>query len=246
VLFFDTEDDPEKEKRAINIAKSQCVDGIILGSIYVDDEVVDLLENLEIEYVMLNRASSNSKAPYIRSEDIKGMMLSVDHLAKLGHRKIALLSGPLYADTALRRLEGYRKGLLNANIAYNSQYVIETKFDDFTGYTACEALLRLEEPPTAICSGNDMVAVGAIKAIQNKGLSVPGDISVVGYNNIWICDKLDPALTTIDISTSEMGRHAFKTLLRLIQKKDIQKKELDLEPHLIVRKSTTQFVPNMS
>lgn len=241
VMLFDTGDDPDKEKWVIDIAKSQGVDGIILGSTYIDDETVHVLKNIGMKYVMLNRVASSSDAPYVRVDDTKGMSLAVNHLAELGHKKIAYLSGPLYADTALKRLEGYRKALFSNKLEYNSKYVLETKFDVATGKACCKELLKSfpeEERPTAICAGNDLVAIGAMEAISEAGLSIPEDFSVTGYNNIWIADKITPALTTVNTPQEEMGSKAFEVLLQLINDEDFDVKNLDLEPELILRNST--------
>lgn len=211
-----------------------------MGSLYMEDETIGILRELNMKYVMLNRVSSSSDAPYVRTDDIKGMRLIVDYLAELGHKKLAYLSGPLYADTALKRLEGYRKALHSNNLEYNSKHVIETNFDVATGLSSCRELLQSfpkEELPTAICAGNDLVAIGAIEAITEAGYSVPGDFSVTGYNNIWIAEKLTPSLTTVDTPQEEMGRKAFQVLSRLMDGQDYETEKLNLEPELKIRNS---------
>lgn len=238
VLLFDTGDDPEKELRAIEMVAQQRVDGVILGTIFVGDNAIVKLEELGLDYVMLNRLTTNSAAPYVRSDDVKGMGLAVDYLVNQGHRDIALLSGPLYADTALNRLSGFRKALHEKGIPFFQSNVIETKFDESSGFSACMELLKLEKRPTAICAANDMVAIGAIRAVREFGLSVPTDISVVGYNDIWICEMLDPALTTVDVKINEMARQAFQMLVRLIASdQDKPLTNVELEPELVVRRS---------
>ncbi|WP_302762202.1 LacI family DNA-binding transcriptional regulator [Christensenella hongkongensis] len=238
IVLCDTGDNPEEEKEYIRILQSQFVEGIILGSSYVEDDVVRVFEKSDIKYVMVNRASANASAPYVRTNDIGGMMDMVEHLVQMGHTKIAHLSGPLFVDTAIRRLEGYRKGLKKAGIEYNSGYVLETKYDEESGYRACKELLKLEERPTAICAGNDMVAIGAMRAIKSEGLSIPEDISVAGYNDIWVAPLLAPSLTTMNTPLLEMGGITFRMLRDSIKGDlDVQKK-ITLEPELVVREST--------
>jgi len=166
----------------------------------------------------------------------------VEHLIALGHTRIAHLSGPLYADTALRRLEGYRLALLNRGIEYNPKYVIETKYDEISGYSACKELLKTDDKPTAICAANDLVAIGAMQAINEAGLNIPRDISLVGYNDIWVASKLNPPLTTIQTPLIEMGEKAFAILLNLFkedQNSDFER-HVTIDANLIVRGSTAR------
>ncbi len=241
IVLCDTSDNPEDEKRYIDVLRSQLVDGIILGSSYVEDDVIDTLTHSDMKYVMLNRASSNSPAPYVKTNDTKGLMLAVQHLVELGHKKIAHLTGPLYADTALRRLEGYRKALKQYGIEYNSKYIVETKFDEESGYEACKELLKLDERPTAICAANDLVAIGAMRAISEAGLRVPDDISIVGYNDIWVASRLAPPLTTIHTPLLEMGQLSFQMLMDCINEKDDVQEKIVLEPFLVIRESTMKL-----
>jgi Transcriptional regulators len=241
VLLFDTGDDMKKERNIIDFVQSQCVDGIILGSIYYGDEIIGILDNTDMKYVMMNRVSSLSKAPYVRTDDIAGMSMIVDYLAGLGHKKIAYLSGPLYADTALKRMEGYRKALLKNDIEYNSKYIRETNFDVETGEACCMDILRAcndDDMPTAICAGNDMVAIGAMNALKKSGYSVPEDFSVTGYNNIWISGILTPALTTINTPQQAMGRKTFEILQGIIDGTQDNSYRLTIQPDIIVRAST--------
>ena len=238
IILCDTEENPEKEKQYIEDLSAQQVDGIILGSSYLENEVVEVLDACGTKYVLLNRATSHSSAPYVGTDDTTGMMRAVEHLVSLGHSRVAHIAGPLYTDTALRRLEGYRKGLREAHLGYNPQYVMEARYDEQSGYEVCRRLLEACSPrPTAICCCNDLVAIGALRALKELGLTVPGDISVVGYNDIWVSSLLSPPLTTIRPPLLEMGRTAFELLLALVQGEPHQKR-VRLETHLVVRQST--------
>ena len=237
VMLCDTTDNSEEEKKHIEKLRSQSVDGVILGSVYVEDDVVNLLEKLDLKYVMVNRGASNSKAPYVKSEDIEGIADVVNYLIKMGHKKIGYLSGPLYADTAIRRLSGYRRALLEANVPYNSKYIVETMFDEQSGYTACKELLEYPDRPTAICAANDMSAIGAVRAIREAGLSIPEDISITGFNDIWVSSKLTPALTTVHCGMYEMGRKAFELLLDIIKGANVLDHKCMMPTSLVIRDS---------
>jgi DNA-binding LacI/PurR family transcriptional regulator len=239
IILCDTNDEPEAEKKYIELLNAHFVDGIILGSSYIEDNVVDMIERLGIKYVMVNRGSSNSNAPYVKADDEGGMVKAVNYLIGLGHKKIAYLSGPLYAETAVRRLTGYRKALHEAEIQYNSGYVIEGAFDELSGYKTCKELLKNKDLPTAICCCNDLMAIGAMRAIKEAGLSVPDDISLVGCNGIWITSILATPLTTINYPLFEMGRQAFKVLMGIINKDNSIDYHVTLPSELVVRESTT-------
>jgi LacI family transcriptional regulator len=241
LILCDTNDDPASEKRYIETLHSQFVDGVILSSTYVEDDVVDLIEGLGINYVMVNRGSSNSHAPYVKTNEIEGMALAVNHLIELGHTKIACISGPLYAETAVRRMTGYRKAMKEADIAYNPKYVIEGTFDEKSGYEACKEYLRLgDDRPTAICTSNDLVAIGVMRALKETNLRIPEDISLVGYNNIWVTSLLSPPLTTVETPLFEMGQEAFKVLLGLITGDEEMNYRVTLPNKLIIRESTAR------
>jgi DNA-binding LacI/PurR family transcriptional regulator len=243
IILCDTNDDPLKEKRYIETLKEQFVRGVILSSLYINDSVVELIEGMGMNYVMVNRGSTNSSAPYVKTNDIEGMMMAANHLIELNHTKIAFISGPLYAETAVRRLTGYRKSLKEAAIHFNPKYVIEAHFDEQSGYEACKRLLSLDDRPTAICVCNDLMAIGAMRAIKEAGLSVPNDISVVGYNNIWVTSVLATPLTTIDTPLFEMGRQSFQLLLGLINEDQEMNYKVTLPTKLIIRESTARLTP---
>ena len=195
-----------------------------------------------MNYVMVNRGSSNSNAPYVKTNEVEGMSTAVNHLIELGHTKIACISGPLYADTAVKRMTGYRKALKDAHITYKPQYVIEGMFDQKSGCEACKQFLRLgDDRPTAICAGNDLVAIGAMRALKEAGLRIPDDVSVVGYNNIWVSSLLSPPLTTVETPLFEMGREAFKVLLGLITGDEEMNYRVTLPNRLVMRGSTSKL-----
>ena len=240
IILCNTDDDAEKGKKYINVLSSQMVDGMILGAGYVSDDEIALLESMGTKYVLMNRITDDA-APYVRGNDFEGMRLAAKHLIGLGHQRIAHLSGPLYADTGLKRLQGYRKALMDAGITYRPEYVLETQYDEKSGYETCRQLLGLKEQPTAICAGNDMVAIGAMRAVKEAGLTIPGDISIVGYNDIWVAPLLSPPLTTVSYDLLNMGKVTFGLLLSLMKGNEDMQTKIILEPKLIVRESTQQI-----
>ena len=217
VILTDTNDSMEQEKYQIDRMCSQQVGGIILCSTYVNDSISEVLEEKKMPYVLFNRRTKNTNASFVVTDDENGMFGMVNYLLGLGHRTIAYLSGPLYADTAVRRLAGYKRAMKEAGIPYNPEYVLETMYDAESGYKMCKLLLERKNMPTAICAANDLAAIGAMQLINEKGLSIPSDISITGFNDIWFASKVYPALTTVRMPLRDMGAEVCNMLIRSIE-----------------------------
>ena len=241
VILTDTSDSMELEKSQIDRLYSQQVDGVILCSTYFDDSIIEVLEEKRIPYVLFNRRTKNSSASFVVTDDEKGMFVVVNYLIELGHRNIAFLNGPLYADTAIRRLAGYKQAIKKAGIPYNPEYVVETMYDAESGYEKCKLLLKLKNRPTAICAANDLVAIGAMQLINEEGLNIPSDISITGFNDIWFASKVYPSLTTIRMPLRQMGEEVCNMLIRLIENKEGRpaRKRRVFPADLIIRNSTS-------
>ncbi len=238
LILGNTEDDIAKQREYIELLVEKQIDGVLLASLHTDDESIDLLERYHIPYVLVNRITKDIQSPFVIVDDVYGAKLAVEHLVQLGHKKIAHISGPLYIDTGLQRLEGYRKTLNNFGIEFFSEYVVESKFDEEGGYSAMKRLLSLEDRPTAVFAANDLIALGALTAISEQELKVPDDISIVGFNDIWIAQKVSPPLTTIKFALFDMGYIASEMLIKKIQGEVVAEKRIILEPELVVRHST--------
>jgi DNA-binding LacI/PurR family transcriptional regulator len=240
VILTDTNDSIDQEKFHIEKMCSTQVDGIILCSTFIEGDVIEMIESKNIPYVLLSRGADKSMASCVLADDENGMYVMVKYLLGIGHKKIAHLSGPLYADTAIRRLTGFRRAMKEAGVSINPGYVLETKYDETSGYEGCKLLLANEDRPTAICAANDLSAIGAIRAINEAGLSIPSDISITGFDNVWVASKVYPSLTTIKMPLCDMGMEAFNMLIQVINSKGkIQENKKYMFPtELVVRNST--------
>ncbi len=238
LILCNTNEDPEKEKSYIKLLAEKQVDGILLASTYIQDETIDMAARRNIPYVLVNRASRNAGSASVVVDDVYGAELAVQHLADLGHRRIAHISGLLYTETGLERLEGYRRTLNRNQIPFLSEYMVEARFSEREGYLAMEKLLALPQPPTGVFSANDLIALGAVSAITDHGLHVPEDISVVGFNDIWLAGKVHPPLTTVKVPLYDMGYLAFENLAKKILGEPTQQNKIVLRPELVIRAST--------
>jgi LacI family transcriptional regulator len=171
-------------------------------------------------------------------DHVYGGYLATRHLIEYGHRKIGVISGPKDYMSSARRLEGYRKALEEAGIPFDPSLVYVGNYKLESGQEALPYMMG--KGVTAIFAFNDMIALGIYKAIRNYGMSIPKDISVIGYDDIFISDVLEVPLTTIHIPIEDIGRHAAKVLVDLIENKPPVEHETH-EPVLMVRASTRRL-----
>lgn len=234
-LFVSGEWNEKEEARCIEVLRSRMVDGmIILTGRLSDDALRQLSATLPV--VVTGR---NLNAPGLFSlnfNDFEGARLATHHLLALGHRQIAFIAGdPMHPD-ADERLRGYRSALKAAGVRYNAALVLPGKYHEESGLLAVERLIDSREPFTAIFAANDQMAFGAALALHRRGLRVPDDISLVGFDDLAGASHSIPPLTTIHQAAHELGRLAATSLLQMLAGKT--PKEALPEPRLIVRGST--------
>src|SRR5690606_34417496 len=160
------------------------------------------------------------------------------YLIGLGHRRIGHVTGPLARILSVDRLAGYRRALQEAGIAFDPALVAQGDFTFPGGLEAGEALLGLEAPPTAIFAANDESAVGVLRAARLRGLAVPRQLSVAGFDDIQLAEMSDPAITTVHQPRADLGAEAIGLLIRQLEKQDIAGAEIVLPTRLVVRGST--------
>jgi LacI family transcriptional regulator len=176
---------------------------------------------------------------YVTSDNLGGGEQAVAHLVGLGHRRIATIHGPVDTLAGLDRLKGYRQGLEGAGLAYRDEYVALGDFYVESGERAATALLALPERPTAIVAASDLMAVGALRAAAGAGLSVPGDLSVIGYDDIMLAAHLQPGLTTLRQDKTGLGAAAARALLGAMEREGAEVPPVTTLPvELIVRGTT--------
>ncbi len=213
------------------------VDGLVVATASRDDQVVRrcILEHVPV--VLVNRAEEHRLAPEVINDDFYSMQLAVDHLAALGHRRIAHVAGPLHLSTGHARWQGFQMAAQRHRLS--AVHMIESA--DYTreaGRVACAELLKRYRGTTAIVASNDLVALGCYDAIGAAGLRCPQDVSVIGHNDIPLVDMVTPPLTTLRIQHREMGRQAAQLLLERFAAPDSRPVRITLPPELVVRGST--------
>ncbi len=236
VILCNTDDQFEKEKTYLRLLEERRVDGLILATAKIRDKSIIELEKSRFPYILLSRNIRDLQENSISIDDIAGGYLATKYLIGLGHRNIGHIGGPYNTMAALDRIKGYKKALLQYGIPFNRCYIGEGDFKIKGGYQVMNQFLKLQNPPTAVFTANDLLAVGAIEAIREHGYNVPDDISIIGFDDIRLASFLSPPLTTIRQPMLEMGSLAIIKLMERIEHQRVHQNIL-IKPELIVRKS---------
>jgi LacI family transcriptional regulator len=229
-----TDDKPDAGREAAETLLNRGVDGLILSTSRLDDDFPEELERRGVNYVLTLRTDGNSPASV--GDDQLGGYLATRHLIDLGHRRIGLIAGPSYASSAVQRLKGYRQALSEAGIPIDVDLIVASTFGIDSGDEAAEKLMALADQPTAIFAVNDNTAIGALSALTRLGLSVPADISLVGYNDIPIVSRLPIPLTSVRVPFDQIASAALDLLADA--RGAIDDRVRIATPSLIPRKST--------
>lgn len=237
VFLADSNADPEREKKVVQTLAEQRVDGIIVTSSRVGALHLPLLAEMMVPIVLVNDQHPGSVAHSVLISNIDGTRMLVEHLLSLGHRRIGYIGDAHGYQSDTERLDGYQIGLAEAGIAVRPEWIVHGNGKPDAAVEAANRLLDLPEPPTAICCYNDMTALGALHAIHARGLHVPDDLSLVGFDDLFLAAYTDPPLTTIHQPMRRMGELAMESLVKLMNGKD-SVQQVVIQPELVVRTST--------
>ena len=171
-------------------------------------------------------------------DNLKGAKKAVEYLISLGHQRIGFISGPRDVKNSLRREEGYCKALEHHNIPFDPDLIVTGDFHYDSGYNSVDHFMGLEPKPTAVFASNDLMAVGVIQRARERGMSIPKDLSIVGFDDISLSSLINPPLTTIRHPMLEMGLRASALLVDKLDQKQNAQTDHDLENTLVIRKST--------
>ena len=201
-------DDPEDERRAAETLLDRNVDGLILATARLDDELPRLLRERKVAHALVLRTDGIS--PSALGDDEVGGYLAVRHLIDLGHRDIAVVTGPAFTSTGTARLRGARNALAEAGLQPREEWLIAAGYGIENGYTAGEALLSgaPQSRPTAIFAANDNIALGVMAAAHRNGIKIPDDLALVGYNDTPLSARLPTPLSSVRVPLDQIAATA--------------------------------------
>lgn len=227
---------PAAEAEAVRMLLARGVDGLMLVGAERAPEVDALIRDSRLPLVLTWR--TNPGQPAVTVDNERAGWLAARHLIDLGHRRIGMVTGrTTFNDRQRARLAGARACLEEAGLSLPDWLSSQQPTTLAGGRSGCEALLELAEPPTALIGGIDLIAIGCIVEAQARGMSVPGDLSVVGIDDLDMSAHLSPSLTTVHVPTARIGAEAAGMLLRAIRD-DIRPATIELPIELVIRKST--------
>tara|TARA_R110002020_G_scaffold57582_9_gene158309 strand:+ start:6606 stop:7745 length:1140 start_codon:yes stop_codon:yes gene_type:complete len=213
-IIANTDSDPTKESALIDIMRARGVDGLILASAQRQDAAIVQVMEDGAPVVTVNRMIDDERVSYVVNDETGGIGLAVQHVVDLGHRTIAHLAGPQRLSTGLFRYYGFCRAAKKHRLRnWRELIAFASAFNEDEGREACLDLIDRGIPFTAVITANDRLAMGAMQALASRGLRVPEDVSVTGYNDMPFTDLLTPPLTTVRIQTYEAGRRAGEIIL---------------------------------
>ncbi|WP_145150767.1 LacI family DNA-binding transcriptional regulator [Pseudomonas oryzihabitans] len=236
VILCNSDDDADKQLRYLRVLKERRIDGLVVATVDGDPRFARALAGLRIPLVLADRPLDGVQAAHICIDHHQGGLLATRHLLELGHRRIACIGGPADSPVASERITGYQEALAEAGIAPGT--IQRCPFTAAAGHAAARELLARTERPTAIFAGNDTIALGVLRAAAERGLSVPGQLSVVGFDDIELSRYLYPALTTIGQSIRDLGERAAQLLLARRETVGSPSTHDIAVPRLVLREST--------
>ena len=231
--------DPKREVHYTNVLQTERTAGVLWFPATSDPQPAYMLKEYGIPFVLLDRIVGDPSYPAVITNNFRGGYLAVQHLIQLGHRRIGCIARPIDLYHSQERVRGYQAALSDHGIPIDESYIVRGGFHLADGHAAASQLFDLDPPPTAIFAYNDFMAIGALRAAPDHHLSIPDDISIVGFDDIPQSSYTYPALTTIRQPKFDMGQHGAELLLSIITAGDLPSHAgQPLEVELIRREST--------
>ena len=238
VFLYNTDENPLKQQRSLDVVVAQQVDGVIIAPYDSDAQNLAQLRQRDIPTVIIDRRIEGWDVDSVRGDSLSGAKALVQHLIGLGHQRIAMISGPAKTSTAEDRVAGYRMALAEAGIPLDTRLIRRGEYRTLSGEELTLGLLDEGLNPTAIFAANNAIALGVINAVEKRGLRIPQDIALVCFDDLPDVSRLFPFLTVVVQPAYDMGVHAAQLLLsRLDSEVSLQPRHVVLPTRLIVRHS---------
>ncbi|HUY50848.1 MAG TPA: LacI family DNA-binding transcriptional regulator [Streptosporangiaceae bacterium] len=239
LILANTDRDQARERSLVDALMTRRVDGMILATAERTYPLLDELVAVHMPVVLVNRAAEAPAVPTVSSNVHQGIGLAVKHLVELGHRRIAHVGGARSISTGFLRHQHFHAWMQSLGLSVDNDLVVFADwFTKDLGARACEELLDRTTDFTAIVAANDLIALGCYTALRRRGLSVPQDVSVIGYNGSGWCDDVNPPLTSVHVPKYELGLRAAALLLEAVEARQTVPATVLLPTTLDIRQST--------
>lgn len=240
IILCNSDQRMEKELQLINTLLEKQVDGLLFMGAEIKEDHLQALTSTTVPTVLAATRDADNALPSVSIDHFQAGYDATQALIDRGHKRIAMITGPLNDPlSGLMRFEGYKKALIDAGIGLQEELVASGNFFYESGLTQTKEFLKLAEPPTAVFAANDEMAIGAIHAIQDSGLNVPGDIEVIGHDNIRLVEMVRPRLTSVVQPMYDIGAVAMRLLTKYMNNENVEE-HVVLLPHRIEYRESTR------
>jgi LacI family transcriptional regulator len=239
-LLINTDNDPDRELVGMRAMRARQVDGIISATARSDTSQLEEILDAGLEVVLVNRWLPGLPVSSATADDALGQRLALEHVVSLGHRRIAYLAAPLAYSTGSERHGAFHEAMSAAGIEVDPELVmLGDLLTEGEGARLTAAMLDGDaEPPTAVAAANDLLALGCLDVLTERGIECPGEISVTGFGDMPFAARFQPPLTTVRIPQYELGAAGAELMLERLRDAEAEPKHVRLEPELVVREST--------
>ena len=218
LVLTDTDNDSGAERRQVERLRARGTDGFIIATARWQDPLLEEVADQGVPTVLVNRNTGSRRLPYVGGDDRTGVRLAVEHLAELGHQRMVHLGGPQDTSTGRDRASAFRQAVDGLGLPTSlSQIQVCASYTEAAGAEATRLLLESAQDVTAIVCGNDLIALGALSVLAEAGIRCPDDMSVIGFNNMAMVDRLTPPLTTVRLPLQQIGELSARLLLAEIE-----------------------------
>ncbi|WP_163194664.1 LacI family DNA-binding transcriptional regulator [Clostridium thermarum] len=242
IILFNTDDNINKELRALKLLKAQRIKGIIMtpgfGEEDLNSEYINTLENIDVPLVLAAASVKYAKLNGVFVDDTKGAFDATNHLIKEGHTKIGIITGGLNSKPSVDRLMGYKKAMAFSKLPVEESFIYHGDYRMEKAYTITKEILEKPDGPTALVICSNMMTLGAVRAIHDSGKKIPEDLALIGFDKIQALDLLGFNISYVDDFPVELGKEAANMLLELVEQEDNKGiKEVTISPTVVLKGS---------
>lgn len=227
----------QKNKTYQQLCNERNLDGVIIQGLKVDDPYLQEAQKSDKPCVLIDIPADSENVGYVSTNQQESAKQAVKYLIRVGHKQIGFINGHSFAHVSRERLEGYRQALHEADIPFNTDFVLNGNFDEETAKQCAISLLLEHAEITAIFCASDVMALGVYKACRDLGIAVPEKLSIIGFDDILLSQYVSPAMTTVSQDAYKMGHEAAVMLVKMVENKECDHRVI-LENKLVLRDST--------